>query len=195
MTSRLEFALLLVLIPTVLTNAAERAFTPDGRVREDDYSILMAVDAKRSPDLMPFQPGGHGKFHVRGWKRADQLAAWEVSAAVEGDYAANVLLRRRAGRAIGLEVTAGDKRVRGLLPSPAGGWQRFAMDGTLRLPKGRSRIELRLRSADEDVAFEADVLSIELVRPLVRDRLDASAMKMRSDTRELQRAKYGFMVH
>lgn len=174
---------------------ARAEFVPDPRILPDDYTVLMAWDATRSPDLKRFQPGGHGKFFVRGWSSADQCAAWEVTSPSEDGYVVNVLIRRNRGGALTLEVTEGNQRATALLATTARGWQRLELEGALRLPRGRARIELRLRNSEGNAAFEADVLSIELVRPSVRDRLHASAMKLRSDTHELQNARFGFMFH
>ena len=45
---------------------------PDVRIHQDDYTALMAVDARLAPGLKPFQSGGHGKFQVVGWNQASQ---------------------------------------------------------------------------------------------------------------------------
>ena len=173
-------------------------FRPDGRLRADDYTVLMAVDAERSPDLRPFQPGGHGKFYVEGWQRSEQFARWTVSVPAADEYAAQVLLRRRRGAELRVTVSSGDQQVRAALAAVERGWQRLALPGTLRLPAGPVRIALDLgvaATAGAADAFDADVLSVELVRPAVSERLHAAALALRADTRELQRARYGFMVH
>jgi len=51
------------------TQVLRAAFVPDFKIRPDDYTVFMAVDAKVSYGLTPFQPGGHGKFFLRGWRR------------------------------------------------------------------------------------------------------------------------------
>lgn len=38
------------------------AFTPDGRTKPDAYTVLMAVDARRTDDLTAFQAGAHASF-------------------------------------------------------------------------------------------------------------------------------------
>jgi hypothetical protein len=43
--------------------------------------------------------------------------------------------------------------------------------------------------------FRAEILSVELVRPAVRDRLREAAARQRADTKWLQDARYGLMVH
>ena len=50
--------------------AAAQSFVPDFRVKPDDYSVLMAADAKLPPGLKPFQAGAHFKEACRqlGWK-------------------------------------------------------------------------------------------------------------------------------
>ena len=48
---------------------AAESFVPDFRLKPEDYTVLMAADAKLPTGLKPFQAGAHGKFHVTGWNR------------------------------------------------------------------------------------------------------------------------------
>jgi len=170
-------------------------YVPDFRLHPDTVTVLMACDATHSPELKPFQPAGHGKFFVTGWKHAEESAAWTLRVPAEEQYAVNVLLLRRRGGTLHLQVSAGTENLTGSLPANANAWQRQALPGTLRLPQGPATITLRLFSETPGAGFEADVLSVELVRPAIRAQLHRAAMDLRSNTTWLQAAKYGFMVH
>lgn len=175
--------------------AAFSAFVPDFRVRPDDYTVLMAADAQRPPELKPFQAGAHGKFHVTGWTRPEQALEWEITVPEEDAYSINVLLRRHGTQALRVEISGATQMVSGMVPVSLRGWTRQTLDGLLRLPAGKQRLVLRARSSNDTDPFSASVFSIELVRPAVRERLHAAALKLRSDTRWLQECRYGLMCH
>lgn len=191
------FASLLRAAALLSVNAltASGAFVPDFRVRPDDYTVLMAADAQRPPELKPFQAGAHGKFHVTGWTRPEQTLEWEIAVPQSDAYAVNVLLRRHGSQALRVAVTGATQTVHGLVPASLRGWTRQTLDGLLRLPAGKQRLVLTARSPDNTDRFNAEVFSMELVRPAVRERLHTAALKLRSDTRWLQECRYGLMCH
>jgi len=192
MSARLFPAFALVFITAV---AGQDVFRPDFRLNPDDITVLMAADAKRSEGLTPFQQGGHGKFFIQGWTRSDQSATWTMTAPAADDYAVHVLASSRGNRPLKVEVASGAGRVTGLVPPSPWRWNRVALEGILRLAPGAQEITLRLAAAEGEAPFDARVESLELVRPAVRDRLRAAALRARADTRWLQEAGYGFMVH
>ncbi len=182
----------------IVAAGAVGQFVPDGRLKPDDYTVLMACDARHSPELQPFQAGPHhGKFFVRGWTRSDQYARWTVSCELQDSYAVNVLLRRNSGGAVRVTVSAGDQHASAVLPGTAHAWQRLPLEGVLALRSGSVEIELKLQSAEADSTFNADVLSVELVRPAVRDELHAAAKAMRAqaDVNWFRDGGFGLMVH
>ena len=85
---------------------AAEAFVPDGRLKPGDYTVFMAVDARLSTGLTPFQQGGHGKFYIRGWNRSNQHAEWSVRADAQADYEVSVVIRNNDGKPLRLEVSA-----------------------------------------------------------------------------------------
>ncbi|HAK96310.1 MAG TPA: hypothetical protein DCM87_15285 [Planctomycetes bacterium] len=188
---------------------AAEAFVPDFRLKPNDYTVLMAADAKLPPGLTPFQAGAHGKSQVTGWTRPEQALEWEVIVPQEDVYACNVLVREHGNRPLAVEVGWGKHarepgpwteraagRLTGTLAPPVSrGWTRFAFDGTLRLPAGRQRLALRAHALDTTSSFNASVFSVELVRPAVRERLHTAALELRADTRWLQECRYGLMCH
>jgi len=179
----------------VNATAVSGAFVPDFRVRPDDYTVLMAVDAKRPAELKPFQAGAHGKFHVTGWTRPEQTLEWEITVPEEDAYSINVLLRRHGSQALRVELAGATQTLSGLAPASLRGWTRRTLDGLLRLPAGKQRLVLRARSSNDTNSFNASVFSIELVRPAVREQLHQAALRLRSDTRWLQECRYGLMCH
>jgi hypothetical protein len=74
-------------------------------------------------------------------------------------------------------------------------WERIRLDGLVNLPAGNSTMTLRIGPADGASNFDAQVFSVELVRPAVRAELVKRALALRADTGWFQRARYGIMVH
>jgi len=165
------------------------SFVPDGRVNPDDYTVLMAVDAPLPSGCQRFQHGGHGKFYVEGWTRPEQVFRWEVDVPETDEYAVNVLARPRHKAALTVKVSCADQSVTGRVA--CAGWRRQVLDGTLRLLSGRQTITLEAVGTN----FAASVMSVELVRPVVRERLQKAARALRSDTGWMIQARYGVMVH
>lgn len=183
----------ILLVPLAALHSAE--FVPDFKIKPDDYTVLMAVDAKRPPDLKPFQAGSHGKFYVTGWTQPEQACEWEIIVPEEDAYSVNVLLRRQGSEALRVAVRSVKQTVSGLVPASLHGWTRQTLDGLLRLPAGKQRIVLSACASNDTNCFNASVFSIELIRPAVRERLHAAALKLRSDTRWFQECRYGLMCH
>jgi hypothetical protein len=171
------------------------AFVPDFKLKPNDYTVLMAVDAKLTAGLTSFQPASHGKFFVQGWQRPNQQAEWKVTASEPANYAFNVLLNRNGNQALKLEITAAGKFLTATLPVDGKRWQRIALPGTLAFPAGESSVTLRLVPCGGSSNFDAQVHAVELVRPAVRDALHQKALKLRADTHWFQQARYGIMVH
>jgi hypothetical protein len=194
-TGRFAMLVRVAALLSVNAMALSGAFVPDFRVQPDDCTVLMAADAQRPPELKPFQPGAHGKFHVTGWTRPEQALEWEITVPEEGAYSVNILLQRHGSQALRVEVTGATQAVSGLVPASLRGWTRQTLDGQLRLPAGKQRLVLRARSETDPHSFSASVFSIELVRPAVRERLHTAALQLRSDTRWLQDSRYGLMCH
>ena len=165
-----------------------QSFVPDGRVNPDEHTVLMAVDAPLPAGCKKFQPHGHGKFYVERWTRSDQVFLWEVNVPATDVYAVNVLARRTAAAPLEIGVSCAGQVVTGHL---AGAWERQSLAGTLRLPAGKTTITLAARGTN----FAASVMSVELVRPAVRERLQKAALALRADTEWMRQARYGLMAH
>ena len=190
----LRIALCLLFITIGFLRA--QSFVPDGRIHPERDTAFIAVDAHLSDGLAPFQPGGHGKFHVQGWRRADQQASWVVDAPAADSYEVRVLLRRRQGPALRVAIDAAGTTPTAILTSEApSAWDRLELAGLLPLPAGKSTMTLRLAPEDGASAFEAEVHAVELVRPSVRADLADRALAMRSDPAWFQKARHGIMAH
>ncbi|NLH16659.1 MAG: alpha-L-fucosidase [Phycisphaerae bacterium] len=188
-------ALGLVVVAATFAISATESYIPDFHVRPDDYTVLMAVDAVLSPGLKPFQAGAHGKFHVTGWTQPEQSLTWEVTVPQQDNYAVNVLLCQNDNQPLTLAVSGTGQTFTANLPTTLRGWNRLLLDGTLQLPAGKQRLVLEAQAPVKTTHFNLSILSIELVRPAVRDRLHTAAMKLRADTRWFQACRYGLMCH
>ena len=171
---------------------AENLFKPDFRINPDDYTVLMAADAKLSPGLAR-GADDHRKFPVGNWTTSEQLLAWDVRVAEAADYAVNVLMENTASAPVGLEVSCGASVVK--VESKPSSWRRLPMEGVLPLAAGAQRLTLRAIPAAGMKEFRLSVMSIELVRPAVRAKLHQAALALRSDTGWFIRARYGIMAH
>lgn len=167
------------------------SFIPDGRVNPDNYTVLMAVDSQLPADCRPFQAGSHGKFFVSGWVRSDQKFSWEISVPADDEYAVNILACRKKDAPLAAVVSCDGQAVAGNCPAAVNAWDRQTLDGTLKLSAGKHALTLESRSTN----FSASVMSVELVRHAVRERLHESALKMRADTTWFRQARYGLMCH
>lgn len=165
----------LVLALTVI-NAASAAFVPDFKIKRDDITVLMAVDAELSDGLTRISHSGHGKFQVSGCSRADQSATWKVSLAEAAGHEVYVLVKRADSQPLSFQLTTGDHSVRGRLPANGLSWQRVPLDGLLDLPAGASTLSLRIAAADGKDRFNAEIHAVELVRPEVRKSLEELAV-------------------
>ncbi len=170
-------------------------FVPDFKLKPDDYTVLMAVDAKLSAGLAPSMASHHGKFFIQGWQRPDQQAEWKVTVGVAADYAVQVLVNRNGNQVLRLGVSAAGNTLTGTLPADARRWQRIALPGTIAFPAGESSVTLRLAPATGSAGFDAQIHAVEMVRPAVRSTLHQKALAMRANTTWFQQARYGVMVH
>jgi hypothetical protein len=171
-------------------------FVPDGVVKSDDYTVLMAVDGRYSTGLQEFQGGGHGKFHLRHWTNEQFSVAWKINVPVAGDYHVNLLARLQGADAVAtLKIQGDGTGVEMPLGQSARQWDRHSFPKTLALKPGEQAIDLQFRPKEPGSKINLEVLSVELVRPMIKERLHAEAKQMRVDTTWLQKTGHGAMVH
>lgn len=168
---------------------------PDFKLRPDDFTVLMGVDAELSDGLQRISHSSHGKFQVAGWSRSDQSATWKITASEAASQEIFLLLKRSNRQPLTIKLDAAGQSVRGSLPVNELGWQRVKLDGLLDLPAGETSITVHMATADGKSDFNAELHAIELVRPEVREVLDKRALAMRSDPTWFQNARFGMMVH
>lgn len=187
-------SILLSLLAAGSLSAAAR-FEPDFRVKPDDFTVLMGVDARLSDGLKRNQSSGHGKFHVHDWTNVNQSATWNISSGEAAKHEVSVLIRRANKQPLTLRLDAAGQSLRANLPANPYSWQRVKLDGLLDLPAGESTVTLRIAASDGKPDFNAELHAVELVRPIVRTELNKRALAMRADTSWFQNARYGMMVH
>jgi len=179
-----------------LAFSATARFVPDGVVKSDDYTVLMAVDGRYSTGLQEFQGGGHGKFHLRQWTNEQFSVAWKINVPVAGDYHVNLLARLQGADAVAtLKIQGDGTGVEMPLAQSARQWDRLSFPKTLVLKPGEQAIDLQFRPKEPGSKINLEVLSVELVRPMIKERLNAEAKQMRADTTWLQKTGHGAMVH
>lgn len=185
-----------LLCPLILALSPLSAqFTPDFRVKPDDITVLMGVDASLSEGLQRVSHSGHGKFQVSGWSRADQSATWNVTTPQAAPYEVFALVKRANRQPLVLQLDAAGQSLRTTLEANPYSWQRVKLDGMLKLPVGQSSLAFRISSPDGQAGFQAELHAIELVRPVIRKAQQQRAKAMRSDPTWFQRARFGMMVH
>jgi len=185
-----------LLFPLALSlGAASAQFKPDVKLKSDDFTVLMGVDAELSEGLSRVSLSPHGKFQVAGWTRADQSATWKITATEAAAYEVHLLVKRANNQPLAFKFDAAGQSMHGSLSANSFRWQRVKLDGLLDLPAGESTVSLRIAAADGKTDFNAELHAIELVRPSVHKTLDERALAMRSDPTWFQNARYGMMVH
>ena len=96
-----------VLAVFVLAAASASAqFKPDFKLKPDDFTVLMGVDADLSDGLNRVSHSGHGKFQVSGWTRADQSATWKVTATKAGPHEVFALVKRANNQPLAFKLDA-----------------------------------------------------------------------------------------
>jgi hypothetical protein len=178
-----------------VTANATAQFKPDFKLKPDDFTVLMAADAKLAAGLQGWGGGGHGKFFVTGWSNPQQSAEWKITADEAANHEVFILVKRENNQPLAFKLDAAGQALRGTLPANQHRWQHVKLDGLLALPAGESTVSLRLAPADGTASFQAQVHAVELVRPAVRAALTHRALAMRSDSTWFQQARYGMMVH
>ena len=171
-------------------------FVPDGVMKSDDYTVLMAVDGNASIGLQEFQRGGHGKFYLTHWTNDQFFVSWKINVPVAGDYHVNLLARLHGADAVAsVAIQGGSTGVEMPLGQAARQWDRLSFPKTLALKQGDQTVVLKFKQQGADRQINLEVLSIEWVRPCIKERLQAEAKQMRADTTWIQQAGYGAMVH
>ncbi|MBM4089784.1 MAG: hypothetical protein FJ276_10200 [Planctomycetes bacterium] len=200
-----DFALVagtaLLLAPLAALHAAEplpnsTRFVPDFKIKPDDYTALMAADGKNPGGLRAWI-NDHRRMQVKNWPLGGQTT-WEVEVVEPGDYAVNVLFNHSVKMPLKVAVTAGEARCEGVSERIAHhDWRRFPLPGALRLAKGRHTLALTIAPVEGASNEKLELLSIELVRPEVKERLRRAALAMRAqaDTNWFRDAHFGLMCH
>lgn len=171
-------------------------FIPDFRIKPDDYSVLMAADGT-NPNGLRAWINDHRRLQVKDWPLGGQTT-WEVEVVEEGDYAVNVLFNHSIKMPLKVAVKANAAHCEETSEYIAHhDWRRLPLSGTLHLAKGRQQLALTVAPTSGPPADKIELLSIELVRPEVKERLHRAAMAMRdqADTPWFRSARYGLMCH
>jgi hypothetical protein len=195
MKARCHFSFFICAIICLSLPASAR-FVPDGVVKSDDYTVLMAVDGNYSRGVQEFQGGGHGKFHLRQWTNEQFSVAWKINVPVAGDYHVNLLARLQGADAVAtLKIQGDGTGVEMPLGQAARQWERLSFSTTITLRQGEQTVILQFSPKESGSRINLEVLSVELVRPCIKERLHTEAKQMRADTAWLQEAGHGAMVH
>ncbi len=182
----------------VPVNPTQRTWPPyiaPNVLSPDRITVLSAVDAQRRGEFAAV-PISHLKAPLSGWKSADQALSWMIDVPVAGDYEVAVLLRATGAPVqISLMSSAGGSVSGPFVPEPRGFDSRSAIPGVIRLAKGRQIVTISATPSPRDAPFTLDVLSAELARPGVRERLKLEAVAQRSDTRWMAELPLAVGVH
>lgn len=184
------------LLGAFMAGTSGAVFVPDFKVRPDDYTVLMAADGNNPDGLKPWI-SDHRKSQVKNWPLGG-TTTWQVEILEAGDYAVNALFNHSLSIPLKVSVTMKETSCQSVSQPVKGfGWRRFALAGTLHLKAGKQEIALRIEPAEGVLTQKIEVLSVELVRPEVKERLHTAAMAMRAkaDTQGFRNTRYGLMFH
>lgn len=171
-------------------------FTPDFKIKPDDYTMLTAADGK-NPDGLKSWIDDHRRLQVKNWPLGGQTT-WEVEVVEPGDYAVNVLFNHSVPGDLTVTVSAGKARTSSVSKAVLEyDWRRFSMTETLRLAKGKQTLTLSIAAPADTNGGKIELLSIELVKSDVKERLHRSALALRAqaDTDWFRKAGFGLMFH
>jgi hypothetical protein len=193
---------------------APKVFVPDFKVKPDDYTILTGCVGKHPEEAKPFRLD-HRQLQLTNWKLGSQ-SSWEVEVLEPGDYAVNVLFNHSVAFPLEVEVSTGSSKISqisnragalGAFVDPDGrngpvhsvpqSWRRLPLEGALHLPAGKVNLVLTINDAMRQKEGAVELLSVELVKKDVKERLRLRAADFRAqaDTEWFRRAKYGLMIH
>jgi hypothetical protein len=197
----LKHTILMSMLVAGIQPVMQAAFTPDFRVKRDDYTVLMFCDGTRPEGARPMIGGrSHLKFQMQNWKVGSETS-WEVEVEKADEYAVNVLFNHTPQFPLRVEVSSGASSVVTISQYTDNGncqWKRLPLEGKLQLSGGKRKVTARI-TAEGDLKTPGgmEVMSVELVRSQVMERLhaDAMAMRARTDTQWFRKAKYGLMFH
>lgn len=193
---RIALALALAFMGAARAETPPTRFTPGFRIKADDVTVLLAGDG-RNPGGLKAWIDDHRRMQVKNWPLGGETT-WDVDAAEAGDYAVNVLFRHSVPSDLKVTVATGGGQTTGISKPVRGDeWRRFSLPEPLALAKGRQTVALRIAAADGTAGGPLEILSVELVRPEVSDRLHRAALAMRSqaDTGWFRKSGFGLMVH
>ena len=185
----------LFFVASTVLSGADR-FVPDFKIKPDDYTVLMAADGQNPGGLRAWI-NDHRRMQVKNWPLGGQTT-WEVEVVEAGDYAVNVLFNHSVKNPLKVAVTAGEARCEGVSEHIAHhDWRRSSLPGALRLAPGPQSLALSIAPVSGESPEKLELLSIELVRPEVQERLHRAALAMRAqaDTQWFRDARYGLMCH
>jgi hypothetical protein len=184
------------LLGAFMAGTSGAVFVPDFKIRPDDYTVLMAADGN-NPDGLKSWISDHRKSQVKNWPLGG-TTTWQVDVLESGDYAVNALFNHSVSIPLKVAVATKDSSCQSVsTPVKSFGWRRVALNGALRLKAGQQEIALRIEPAEGVSTQKIEVLSVELVRPEVKERLHAAALAMRekADLQGFRNARYGLMFH
>jgi hypothetical protein len=170
-------------------------------VYSNSVSKLMWYQA----ELKSFPPQGvptrNGPWGTQNWTTVDQFAAWDIQVEKAGEYevAVNYQCGQNAGGSA-FEISTLKSKVTGATHETGNAWKKpnwelQPLAGTLKLPAGKSRIEMHIARKAPDAGQILQLRALELVRPSVRKAMAERARKSRADTSWMVEAKYGIMTH
>jgi hypothetical protein len=101
--------------------SASAQFRPDFKLKPDDFTVLMGVDAELSEGLNRVSHSSHGKFQVSGWSNAHQFATWKITTDKPGAHEVFVLVKRSNNQPLAFNLDAADKSITARKSLIAGG--------------------------------------------------------------------------
>jgi hypothetical protein len=139
---------------------ASAQFKPDFKLKPDDFTVLMGVDAELSDGLNRVSHSSHGKFQVSGWTRTDQSATWKITTAEAAPHEVFLLVKRANSQPLTFKLDAVGQSLRATLPANPHSWQRVKLEGLLDLPAGESTVSLKIAAADGKPDFNAELHAV-----------------------------------
>ena len=171
--------------PAVL--CAEATGGPDAKLRADDQTVLMGVDAIRQGTIKPIDMGPGKVGWVESWSTTGDFLEWTAQVQKAGEYRIRAIVES-SGKNCAVEVSVGSTKLD--VPCGVKGWNRIVF-GSTHLKAGSETVRVRSSGSAPLNKF----FSLEFITPGAEASLARQADRQASSTEALIAADYGLMFH
>lgn len=166
---------------------AETTGGPDAKLRPDDQTVLMGVDAIRQGAIKPIDMGPGKAGWIESWSASGDSLEWTAHVQKAGEYRISAIIES-SGQHCAVEVSVDSTKLD--VPCGESGWNRILL-GSIHLKAGSETVRVRSSGSVPLHKF----FSLEFITPGAEARLAREARQQASSTEWMIAADYGLMFH